>query len=387
MSLTPQGYVAKRADDYISDIQEEYERLTNLSFDWSREDVLRNLTVIFGRRLGALDELTQAIYDSRDRNNAQGIQMDTLLQLAGGQRQIATFSRVPGTITGDPGTNIPANRRVQGGGTDGRAQWRLLEDTTIPASGSIIATFEALEAGATTASPGEITTILTPVSGWDAITNSTSATPGLDREEDDDVLERLLEEDARVGDLSPAFTREVIKDTVSAVKGVVVLTNLELVPQTIAGKTIPERSINVVVHPSTLTATEIEQVMEAIYLSSPPVKRYGTDVTGTVTAEDDAPVPIAFDWADELTVDIVITLTLKSKYVLADVETTLDASVVAHLADLNVGDSLTLLDLNCIIAQIEGIKSATITLNGTAADLDPSIVQIITLSDLTIVEA
>jgi uncharacterized phage protein gp47/JayE len=384
MSLTPQGYVAKRADDYITDIQGEYERLTGLTFDWAREDVLRNLTVIFGRRLGAIDEVVQAVYDSRDRNNAKGIQLDTLLQLQGGQRQVATNSRVPGTITGDPGTNIPANRQIRGGGQAGNAIWRLLEDVTIPAAGSIVSTFEAVETGAITALAGEVSTIVTPVTGWTSVTNAVAATPGFDREDDGEVLDKILAEDARVGELSPPATREAIKEAVPAVKGVVVLNNITLAPVTIAARTIPARSMNVVVHPNTLTDDEKKDVLQAIYISSPPIQRIGTDVTGTVNAEDGTSVPIAFDWADELSVDVIVLVTLKPGFALADVMTLISDAIEAHVATLNVAESLTLLNINCLIANVEGVKAAVVTLNGTAADVDPSIIEIVTLSDVSV---
>lgn len=382
MSLTPQGYVAKRADDYITDIQGDYERLTGLTFDWSREDVLRNLTVIFGRRLGALDEGVQAVYDSRDRNNAKGIQLDTLLQLRGQQRQIATNSRVPGFLTGDPGTNIPANRRVQGGAQS--AIWRLLEDVTLDANGEATATFEAVETGAITALVGEVNTILTPVTGWDAVTNLVAATAGFEREDDAAVLDKILEEDARVGELSPAATREAIKDAVPAIKGVVVLNNITLAPMTVASRQIPARSMNVVVHPNTLTEDEKTAVLKAIYISSPPIQRIGTDVSGNVVAEDGASVPVAFDWADELSVDVIIQVQLKPGFKIEDIRTQLTDAIEAHVATLNIGESLTLLHISCLIAGINGIKGATVTLNGVAADIDPSLIEIVTLSDVTV---
>ena len=96
--LSDQGYTAKRTSEYLTDIRDRYEAATGLVPDWDRDTVIGNLTAIMAALLNDLDELTRAVYDARDPNNATGVQLTNLALAVGISRQEATRSTATVTL-------------------------------------------------------------------------------------------------------------------------------------------------------------------------------------------------------------------------------------------------------------------------------------------------
>ena len=111
---------------------------------------------------------------------ATGKALDVAAQWWGYYRKKATATVVTVTLTGQKGTVIPAGSLV----SNGSNEYALLEDITIPASGTINAEFACTETGAIQCASNSITTIVSAIAGWDTVNNGQAGVVGYDEEND-----------------------------------------------------------------------------------------------------------------------------------------------------------------------------------------------------------
>ncbi len=105
-------------------------------------------------------------------NFAGGVFLDALMALTGSQRIPATFTRVFATITGVEGTVIPAGSEASSNGES----FQTLQNVTIPIGGSITEIlFQAVNSGAVPCDSSTLTQIVSPVIGWETVTNPDAA--------------------------------------------------------------------------------------------------------------------------------------------------------------------------------------------------------------------
>ncbi len=105
-------------------------------------------------------------------NLAGGVFLDALLALTGSQRAAATYTQVYSTVTGVPGTVIPAGSQASSAGN----YFATTQQVTIPANGIIYdVNFISITPGVIACDIGTLTTIITAVLGWETITNPAAA--------------------------------------------------------------------------------------------------------------------------------------------------------------------------------------------------------------------
>lgn len=114
-------------------------------------------------------------------NMAFGIALDAWGANFGLSRQAATSSNVTVTVTGVEGTTILAGSQAA---TLAGDLFYAENNITIPANGSITATFLSVEKGAIPCPVGSLTKIIDGTFGWETITNTTAATLGQAQESD-----------------------------------------------------------------------------------------------------------------------------------------------------------------------------------------------------------
>lgn len=383
--LTDAGFTAPRGADSLATFRARYEALTGLVIDWEHDVVLGPVSVIVGDMFGELWDLAQAVYDAMDPNNATGVQLDALCQIVGITREPASYSTVTLTLTGTSGTVIPEGRIVQGGGTDGRAKWVTTADVTLSGgTGSVVA--QAQDVGVVTADPSAITTIVTPVAGWTAVTNAAAATPGTARESDATLRRRRAENLQTAGSRSIAALRANLLES-DGIQAAVVVENTTSAVATVEGLSLEPHSVGIVVYPDTLTDDQKEAAAIVIYDHLPAgIATNGTDVVATVTGGDGFAKTIRFDYASETQVDVATTVVLAAGYELSDVEDAVQALVVDYFAGLGVGDAARRLAILAQVATVEGITGASVTLNGLNADVDPNATARCVLDANTVVE-
>lgn len=366
MPLTTAGYDAPRAADLLVSLRAAYEsRLAAAGLpsdvEWTRDTFLGLFSEAVAVTLGDLAEGVQALYDALDPNNATGVQLDNLCALVGVYRQPATYSTVDLTLGGTPATVIPAGALVED--TAGQ-RWATDASATIGGGGTVVAAATAVDVGEVVATSGTITTPVTLTSGWSTVTNATAASAGQATETDAALRLRRTSSLADSGGRSAAAIRAALL-ALDFVEAAVVLDNTADDVATIDGITLAGHSVAVILYPDTLTTAQEESVALLLYdRVTPGAYMNGSDAVVVVTGDDGSTVTMRWDYANEIPVDVDVTVDLATGYVLADVETAIEALVTAYFEGLAVGGDARILQLYAAIATVEGVDGATVTLDG-----------------------
>lgn len=382
-SLTAAGLAVPRAADLRAQFRAAYEAATGLEIDWSRDTILGPMSVVVSERAGALAELLQAVYDGWDRSTAQGAQLDGLGLLVGVPRKGATRGTVTLTLTGTAGTVVPLGSLVQGGGADGRARWRIPEDTTLT-GGTADVLAVAQDAGEIVATPGQVAVIVTPVAGWSGATNASAATPGQDIETD--AAYRARQQDSlQVSSGRSIGGIEAAVRAVPEVSSAVAVENDTATAATVGGVVLEAHSFGVIVWPGALADEVLKEVALAVYDRKPAgIKSIGFDVVVAVT-NGSTETMIRLDYADETAVNVVAVLVMDTGYVAGDIEEEFADALAVLFAGLGIGDPVRRLDIYGILAAIDGIATVTtLTLNGSSADITPNKRHIATLGTVAV---
>lgn len=186
-TLTENGYQIKNQNDWFADEQALYVAIDpNWNLDPSSPDGLKiaSDSEIFAN----LDEIGQQAYNSKDPNKAKGQDLNAVSFITGTIRNQGTAGNVELTLTGVSGTVIIAGKIVESA-VDG-SQWSTDSAVTIGVGGTVTVNATALEVGATQASAGTITRIVSTVGGWQSVTNLTVAQAGEARENDAQLRQR-----------------------------------------------------------------------------------------------------------------------------------------------------------------------------------------------------
>ena len=109
MSLTSSGWVARRFPQIFSELQTQLRNNIDPNLDVSVSSVAGQLTAIFGAAIASLEDLAQAVYDSGNKDKAEGKNLDDLAALIGVSRIGASQATGAVTLTGSVGITVPQN--------------------------------------------------------------------------------------------------------------------------------------------------------------------------------------------------------------------------------------------------------------------------------------
>lgn len=386
--LTDAGLVLPTGNDLLLQFRQDVESQTGLTFDWSADTVGGVYSASTAALGGTVVAMLQAIWDVFAPGNAVGAALNSIGQIRGVYREAATYSSVTLTLTGTSGTIIPSGSLVQGGGPDNSARWRLSASTVLSGgTGSVVAV--AVDPGAIIAGANDITTIVTPVAGWTGVTNPAAANTGQDQETDQAYRLRQLQSLQQSGFGSANALRSQLlaltENEVAFTSSCVILDNPETTTTTIGGLTFYGSSFAPILWPDTLTDSQIELVAKAVYpytlgiWSMGPTVTDSTGVATVVTGGDGFPHPVRWYWAVPVAIPVALVLTLKAGYTLADVQTGVQAAVVALFAELAVGETVYTLSVQLVAKAVNptAILGIAVTLDGVAADYAPAITEIV----------
>ena len=128
-----------------------------------------------------------ALINSFDVYTAEGGALDNAGANYGYYRKQGMATVVIATITGSAGTVIPAGSLA----SDGTNQYTLLDNITIPSTGSIEAEFQCLTNGPIPCVAGSLNQIVSVISGWDSVNNIMDGIVGYDVESDNIFRSRI----------------------------------------------------------------------------------------------------------------------------------------------------------------------------------------------------
>lgn len=180
--ITPAGFTPMRLQDIKLALETELQAVFG--------DINLEPTSVFGQFVGVMSKICadwwaglEDVYLSEYPITAAGVALDNVVTLSGITRLSVSYTEVTCQVTGIGGTTIPAGSQVAN--TDGDL-FSLQADIIIPDEGIFIAN----ESGPIPAIAGTVTSIITPVSGWDTVDNIDSGVLGRAQETDAELRVR-----------------------------------------------------------------------------------------------------------------------------------------------------------------------------------------------------
>ena len=186
-SVTNQGVITVDTEDVKTEFEQAYKEALGADLNLDVSTPVGQLVVNDTKALTTAMAECVAMANETSVYTATGQALDVAAGRAGYFRKEATPTTVVATITGSEGTTIPAGALV----SDGTNQYKLLDTTTVPNSGSMTAEFQCTENGPIACPAGTLTTIVTTISGWDTVTNANDGIMGYATESDNAFRDRI----------------------------------------------------------------------------------------------------------------------------------------------------------------------------------------------------
>lgn len=180
--ITSKGYLLKTVNQWFD---EEKQLYIDIDPEWNLDPSTPDgLKIAHDSEVfGALDEVLQQAYNSKDPNKASGYDLDVLSSITGTTRSQGTRSNISGVVlTGVAGTIVPAGNRFRSSITG--TVWTLDQTWTLDVNGSAIVSLSASTIGPIEANANTITQIIDTVGGLSSVNNPNPATPGTGVESD-----------------------------------------------------------------------------------------------------------------------------------------------------------------------------------------------------------
>lgn len=315
------GLVIADESTNLAEVQQEYRDLFGADFDVTETSPQGKLIASETLARTGIAENNASVANQINPNISEGVFLDSLWGLLGGQRRGATrstFSTSP-TITGTPGAIIPAGVQAQ---TSAGDIFESVGQVTIGAGGTAQINFQAVETGPIPAAIGALNSIVTNQLGWETINNTVAATIG--RNQETDLIARRRRRDtvglnARTGVVAIVGALRDVDDVLS----VSVRSNISSEPQTIDGILIGANTTYSCVDGGTDAAIGqalLNKVAGGDYQGSTEVDVLEPVSGQTYTTRFDRPTNI----------DVAIRVTVSAPNSINDPESVVRASVLAY---------------------------------------------------------
>lgn len=324
--LTPTGFQTPTLQEVIDALAQDARDKFGAELDTGPESVLGQLIGIFAERVHELWIAERDVWQAFTPNGATGESLIQLSLITGTVKADATKSRVNATLNLDAGTTVLAGSRARVS-TDETAVFELLADATNPGGSpaNIDAVMQAVDAGPTRANAGTLTTIVTPTSGWNSVTNALDAEMGAAAETDAQLRTRR-EEELRVQGSS---NLDAIVADARAVGGVIDAVGEENDTNGTVGG-LPPHSFRIVVWDGDPAAADDDAIAQAIWDAKPVGISAEGATDGTATDLQGDPRTVAFDRADDLLVYLEFDIEIDPVTWPADGEDQVAEAVVAY---------------------------------------------------------
>lgn len=376
--LTKQGLRMPRAADFLEHMISHYEAETGETVIRSRDSPLYMSFVAASEIYGKQAETVAAVHDSKDPETATGFALDVLCQMVGVKRHLAKPSTVELELSGDPGVVVPKGRQVQ---DVNRKRWTTVEEVTIGDDGTVRVMAVANETGPIHAEANTITIMHTPVAGWLAVTNPAAATPGRDRETDEQLrTRRQLSLMLRRGSSRSGIRGRLL--ALDFIRSAEVFDNPLPIPRTVAGVEAAPNSVVAYVFPDRVLDDDDRKEIAATLSNSiaAGVTTSGNGDQMVVTTRDGTKTVVRWSYAEKVEVNVSVVVTGVSA---DEVRDELEGLIKDYFNGLLVGQSASHLQLLALTAGL-GVKTATVELNSNASDVEVASYQVAELNLLSI---
>ncbi|MBJ2318564.1 baseplate J/gp47 family protein [Pseudomonas fluorescens] len=210
--ITDQGITGRSLNEYLGDIKE---KTLAIDPEWNIDSDSPD-----GQRIGIeaetfanLDEAVVGAYRSKDPDSATGEALRNIGKISGIPIRDATYSVAPITVTGQTSATIPQGSQVRS--RVDNTVWLTTAVIVIGIGQTANGFVTCTTPGRVLASPGELTIIGTPISGWASVTNGEAAA-GVPAESDEDFRIRRADGVSRAG----SNMRDNMHANIASVSGV-----------------------------------------------------------------------------------------------------------------------------------------------------------------------
>jgi uncharacterized phage protein gp47/JayE len=201
--------------------------------------------------------------------------------------------------------------------TDGTVHWRYVGEGT----GAVDVAAQTTEDGPLVAAAGDVSVIVTPVSGWQTVVNLLDADVGADVETNEDLRVHREDELFREGEGSV----DAIRATLLDVEGVTAATVFHNPTDVTDGNGLPPHSVRALV-----TGGADQDIFDALLSVVAAGIRQDGVVTGTAEDDEGNDQPCAFTRPDEIEIYVVVNLTYDADVYPADGNDLVEAALVLY---------------------------------------------------------
>lgn len=171
-------------NNWLTELQEGYQGIFGSDISIGADDADGQVLGLFAGGLDDVEQLAATVALGRSPSGAVGAGLSRLMQLNGINRKAAQFSNAPITLSGTPGAVIPAGSQLGSASDPTKPPFKTsgtspADDLTIGGGGTVTGTAICTVAGPVTAIAGELTVLITSVTGWTSVTNTSDATAGM----------------------------------------------------------------------------------------------------------------------------------------------------------------------------------------------------------------
>lgn len=181
------GVITVDAPDIKAEFEEAYKQALDVNINLEAGTPQGQLLIMDVNNLVYAQEEAVKLANSFTVRTANGKALDIAAQDWGYYRKSGQYTVVVCQCYGAEGTVIPAGSVV----SDGTNRFRLLNTITIASGGVISGQFACEQTGPIIANSNTVTEIITPVSGWDTVSNQAKGITGWDEESDNTFRTRI----------------------------------------------------------------------------------------------------------------------------------------------------------------------------------------------------
>jgi uncharacterized phage protein gp47/JayE len=358
--LNKDGFNRMRYADIIAEINSRAKSVFGADVNLSEFSPLGMFFKVIAFSMAVIWQLAEYVYYGAYKDTAEGYQLDGVCQYIGITRKPASYATGTVTFTGTEGTVIPLQFLV----STGTYQFWTQQIVTIPAGGTVDVPIRALELGNTSnVLANTITTIVNPLTGVTAVTNSLGTTGGADVETDEALRARYDESIS----LGGASTTSAIEAELLQVQNVVAAVVTENVTMATVDR-IPAKAFEAMVYGGTNS-----DIADAIYRTKAAgIQAFG-DITIPITDDNGQVHSIGFSRVAEVPVYVHVTLTTDAELFPVNGMTTIETNIIKYIggtdADttkyygLGLGDDVVYTKIIGICHSVAGVTDVTVTLS------------------------
>ena len=342
--VTPQGIGPTTLQGYVDRLGEAFKSALGAGLELAPETPQGQLIGVLALTLAEMDEALVSVANGFSLDHALGFHLDSLGSLLGIRRFPATRSTVEVTMTGQPGTTIPAGSRAR---TSVGDLFMLPVAVVVGEEGTANATMESVDEGPVPAAAGHLNELVDLVAGWESVTNAAPATLGRRRESDDGFRARFGLHTAR----NARSSTEAILAAVLNVDGIVralIRENTAAALTTVQGTAIESHSVYVAAE-----GGADADVASAIAKSKPTGVGTSGDVLVNVPHVGGWSVPVRFSRGHAVPVSVALGLAIEAGFP-SDGTSEMIRRVLAFVDGLEIGQPLNPQRLLATVLSIPG---------------------------------